>query len=88
MYLMAPSVFHDYSKFGVFREMGGQTYAQHIVITMGEFLSELCKKEVLDCLNIPEVRIDNRLDIECLRVLEKYSICFTHDMLRGCDKIN
>ena len=85
---MAPNVFRDCSKFGVFREMGGDTYAHHIVITMGEFLSELCKKEILECLNNPEERRENGLEGECLRVLEKYSICFTHDMLRGCEKIN
>jgi hypothetical protein len=88
MYLMAPNVFRDNSRVAAFREVGGQTYAHHIVLTLGLFISDICKKEILGCLNIPEERRDNGLEGECLRVLKKYGVLFTHDMLRRCEKIN
>ena len=88
MYLMAPSVYHTNCKYDTFCEIGGETYANHIIITMGEFLSELCKKEILDCLDIPEERRTNGLDDECLRVLSKHHVCFTHNMITGSTKIN
>lgn len=88
MYLMAPKVYYNNTKYDMFREMGGETYAHHILITMGEFLSDICKKEILDCLNIPEERRENGLDGECLKVLVKHNVCFTHNMLHGCKKIN
>lgn len=88
MYLMAPQTFRDYSRFDMFRLNGGENYAQHILITMGEYLSELCKMEILDCLNIPEERRDGGLEGECLRVLLNHNVGFTHDMLRRCEKIN
>ena len=88
MYLMAPQTFHDNSQFDMFRLNGGENYAEHILITMGEYLTDLCKKEILDCLHIPEERRDGGLEEECLRVLSKHSVRFTHDMLRRCEKIN
>ena len=88
MYLMAPKVFHTNSKYDSFREIGGKTYAHHIVITLGMFLTDLCKQEILACLDIPEERRENGLEGECLRVLTKHDICFTHNMLWGCDKMN
>ena len=88
MYLMAPKVYHTNCKYRLFRENGGNTYADHILITLGNFLSDLCKKEILDCLDIQEERRDNGLDEECLLVLTKHNISFTHNILRGCEKIN
>ena len=88
MYLMAPNVFRHNSQYDAFREFGGKTYAHHIVLTLGLFISEMCKKEILGCLNIPEERRDNGLEGECLRVLKKHGVLFTHDMLRRCEKIN
>lgn len=88
MYLMAPQTFRDNSRFDMFRLNGGENYAEHILITMSNYLSNLCKKEILDCLNIPEERRDGGLEGECLRVLSKHRVKFTHDMLLRCEKIN
>ena len=48
MYLMPPQTFRDNYRFDKFRLNAGKNYAQHILITMGEYLSELCKMEILD----------------------------------------
>lgn len=88
MYLVSPNVYDANSKYDKYREHFGETYAHHILISMGMFLTDICKKEILDCLDIPEERRENGLSGECLRVLKKYNICFTHDLLEGSIRIN
>ena len=88
MYLMAPQMFYDNSRFDMFKSIGGENYAEHILITMGEYLTDICKREIMDCLNIPPERRENGLEGECLRVLSKHRVNFSHNMFDDCQKIN
>jgi len=80
---MAAQTYHYNLRFEKFRVNGGGNYAEHILITLGNYLSDACKKEILDCLHISYEGRENELEEDCLRVLSKHHVRFTYDILRG-----
>ena len=53
-YLMSPDLYNSLTNVHGFTDMNGETYQKHIIIILGEFLSNEVKEKILNTDNIEE----------------------------------
>ena len=53
-YLMSPDLYNSLINIRGFTDMNGETYQKHIIIILGEFLSNEVKEKILKTDNIDE----------------------------------
>lgn len=51
---MSPELYYSLCNVHGFTEMNGDTYQKHIILILGNFLSEEIKTKILDCKSIDE----------------------------------